>query len=396
LLTYPEFRALVSTNRFVHGLIRDNARGVYCVLFRDEQSAPIGDIQAELQYWMTDGIFEYVSAYDQAVEWTFNPTNTIPPLPSIVESNGRALVPPHPFSEFLNTAGGLAMLIGQIPHVLALAQSADVFDRRAALYCLGHFASDARAAAYVEEYKLLEVMVASANSIESYVVRGTFLSALSLVAVTPKIAERLSALGLTVGANSCIVPVDINSMVIPVSSRLFVAPEILTPPSEAAKRVTDLINPLTVAQAKNELGSLSINDLASYDNSVFIHRFLMSYNLDYATVQFVIALFGRIPLVPGDETPVDLRIEAEAYARLYEAHLLGQHEQALAKYTFSTLPIPVMAMAEVSRARPGALAPEVYLTDLEFQAITGVDKNTFYTRCTDEQRIEVRNFIMRT
>jgi hypothetical protein len=251
----------------------------------------------------------------------------------------------------------------------------------------------------VDEYRILEAMVACAMETESYVMRGTLLSTLSLVAVTPQITDRLHTLGFTVltfGGHSCVVPLDLNSMVIRATSRLFVATEAIDPVSPVAQNVARLLNPLTHDRSKAELAALSVNQLASYENSLFVHRFLMSYHLDYETWQFVISLFHRIPLLPGDDSPVDTRLEAEAYARLHEAHLQAQTERALSLYTFERLPIPVFAKAEVPRARPGAReAAEVYISEQEFMALFSVDKSTFYTRCTEEQRREVREFIMR-
>jgi hypothetical protein len=400
LLTNPDFLVLAASNRHVHQFVRDSAREVYCVLLREERWLRFGDIRAEVQYWMSEGIFAYLLAYDEAVEWTLNQNGPEPQWPSVIWHGGRALVPPHPFSEFTKTPLGLHLLFAQLPCVFALCESENTRDRRAALFCLGHFAADSKMWAFVDEYHILEEMVKAGTSMDSYLVKGTLLNALSLVSMMPKVADRLYSLGFTVvnfGENSCVVPVDANSMIIPVSTRVFVAPEILTPPSKAVQSVADLLSPLTRDRAKNELSGISINDLASYDNTIFVHRLLMSHKMDHETCEFVVSLFRRIPLVPADESPVDLRQEAEAYARLIESQAHAQNDQAFTTYTFATLPIPQMRVPEVPRARPGALlGAEVYISDEDFMATTGVDKDTFYRRCTNEQRLEVREFIMRS
>jgi hypothetical protein len=332
---------------------------------------------------------------DEAVKRTFTPSDSNPPLPNIVECHNRSLIPPHAFSEFLKTSIGLEALLTEIPNLLALSQSSNLLDRRAALFALGHFASAPQTSSFVDSFKIVKQMFLFGPSIESYLLRGSLFNALSLILITPNIADELFELGLTVfqfGSQNCIIPHNHNSMVVRSPPRIFLRPEILGRSSELSRKVTELLNPLTQDLAKAELTSFSNEHFASSDNSVFIHKFVMSYHIDYETAEFLIVKFGMKALIPADESRLDFRKEAETFTRIYEAILLGQQE----KSTFSRLPIPVLRISEVGKNRPRSSTPEVYLSDEEFVKVTGVDKNTFYDKCTENEKREVRDLIMKS
>jgi hypothetical protein len=77
-------------------------------------------------------------------------------------------------------------------------------------------------------------MFLSGTSIESYLLRGSLFNALSLILITPNIADELFELGLTVfrfGSQNCIIPHNHNhnhnSMVVRLPPRIFIRPEIL-------------------------------------------------------------------------------------------------------------------------------------------------------------------------
>jgi hypothetical protein len=107
------------------------------------------------------------------------------------------------------------------------------------------------------------------------------------------------------------------------------------------------------------------------------------FNLDCRqTLEF---LFKGVPLAKLEAPAADGRVEAECRARLGEAQILSANAIEAANYVFSSIPIPKLTVAEVQANRKGSLAPEVYLSDTDFMAVTRCDRATFY-RLPEAQR----------
>jgi hypothetical protein len=377
MLASRDCLAFVANDPRTRRLLKEKVRQLYCVLLREDGWATASDVQHEVHWWLATGIYEYVAAWD---DWV---------------ASDKEAKPPHLLSELVRSDGGLKAAAGCVPQLLKLLRGKKK-ERRAALLGLGHFSSDNRTASFVRKYQIVEAMVNTVMASESFILRGTLLDALSMMASGVIATGLLQNSGLTVfqfGSHKSVLPISPEAMLVPVDARPLVMPEILRPKSVATELMAALLNPVSAAAARAELARMPLTELATYDNKMFMHRLLMSYRVGYRVREFLLNLFRAVPLEPGDEAPVNLRVEAETYTRIVEALMLAQTGGGDG-CTLSNMPIPVMEKALIKKARPGAIAPEVYLSDQNFVSMTGVDKNTFYQRCTDEQRVQVRAFIL--
>jgi hypothetical protein len=232
-------------------------------------------------------------------------------------------------------------------------------------------------------------MIAAAMEVGSYILRGTLLATLSQIAINEPIGQSLLINGFKLfkfGNHSCIIPINPESILIPVKQPILTIPQVIKSPSKYGQLAAQLLNPIHKQQASNELTLAAKEnpaDILTVENSFYIRRLLADHPFPAEQRQLLMGIFKGIPIMHLDQTKVDARLEAECRARLLEAQKVPASEAA--NYVFSRLPIPVLTPAEVSQKRRGSKAPEVYLSDSDFVATLRYDRNTFY-RLPEEQR----------
>jgi hypothetical protein len=147
---------------------------------------------------------------------------------------------------------------------------------------LAHFASVSATAEYSAQ--IIDVLVESALELKSYVLRGTLLSALSLIAINPKMVASLQAKGFGIfrfGEHSCVVPMKPSSILIQPQKVEIVPPPKLPAPSKWGILATQLLNPIhrgTARRALEEAVKAKAAGLNTTENCCYVHSLVASHS----------------------------------------------------------------------------------------------------------------------
>jgi hypothetical protein len=376
----------ISSSIGIHRKLSQYSHHVYALLLGREEGLVHANVRAEIEWWMHTGIYEYVDIYDRAMSIALSRENARETFPSIVITNGSPCIPPHLFGELVKANS--SFLIPYLPSLIELCNSG-IYERRAAFFALAHFVSVPQTTEYVVQ--IVEIIVTSTLNTKSYVLRGTLLCALSMIYVSPFLTTALQQTGFTLfrfGQNSCVIPIDITTLLISFEQNGIQIPAVFQSPSKYCNYASQLLNPIQRGTATTELLTASKEnqtELRTSENAYFVHRLLALNCFQLDSRQLLSTIFHGIPLVKQDFTSVDPQLEAECRARLFEAQLLSGNLVEAANYVFSTIPIPNLTVTEIQNSRKGSLAPEVYLSNADFKALTRYDRTAFY-QLPEEQR----------
>jgi hypothetical protein len=308
----------------------------------------------------------------------------------VVFVDGLPPVPPHLFGELVRTERGHERARDALPALFALCEGS-VLERRAALLALGHFASSPHSSPFVRD--IVGRMLASALGLQSYVLRGTLLTALSLCAVTREFVAAIRDRGLTLfkfGARGSVVPLDPALLLIPVTNAPPVIEASSEPPGPIGVAAAKLLNPIFRSVAMKELlatGKSRPAELTTVENVQFCHSLLANACFLTESRQFLFTVLHGAPLMAPDSAPVDARAEAECRARISEAQCLSDADTV--RFVFSTIPIPEMALADVKAKKKGSLAPEAHLADADFEAAFQCGRDEFYKLPEEERNVRI-------
>lgn len=337
-------------------------------------------VENEISYWMESGIFKYVSTYDQAISMAFKKEAKI--VPSIIVSNGYALIPPHLFGQLSKTEEGLKRLSACIPRLLQLLNSNHISKRRAAFFALGHLGSVPNGISA----EIVAKMIESAKESTSYLLRGTLLVAFSIMKPDPIIANYLYKSGFQLfkfGSHSCIVPIDLNSMLIRTQQQFVGLTEDVQPFSRPQNHfVSTVINCLStrVNQPRIDLQNLvttKTKEIATTENSQFLHNFMSKFSIPQALRSFLVSVLAFMPtFYPISNEKVDMQVFQICYAKIYESSLITQIP--LNEATFDSIKLNQYSLSQIKQMKSDSPCPEVYLNDEDFKNITGYDRDSFY------------------
>jgi hypothetical protein len=194
------------------------------------------------------------------------------------------------------------------------------------------------------------------------------------------------------GDRSCVLPSAPESFLVPLPEIEPDSAQIGQAPSRFSDLAGQLLNPLYQNKAKKELFEAASDErLLTMDNAVYVHRLIAKWPYAAEPRMFLQGLFRAVSLRSIESRAVNCRLMSECFVRVCEAQAQTGNAQ---NYSFSTLPIPTFTKAELPQYRQGSPAPEVYISDAELVAITGVDRITFYERVTEEQRGQVRAYLL--
>jgi hypothetical protein len=391
LMTSPDCLKVAAKTAPLHKSLPNLSHYVYSVLCSEADAIDLSVVYGELKWWLETGLREYVSIYDKACAVSFDPTVPIEAFPSIVIVDGLPLVPPHLFGRLARTDTGIQMLLPHLPVVFELCAAPDVDSRRAGFLALGQFASSPATADYVSELGIVELLIEAAFELKSFMLRGTLLAALSMVAINSRTTEVLARYNFQLfkfGPHACVVPVTPDVVLIPVRPRKVVVPEREVLPSKYAEFATMLMNPINRAGAMRELGAAQRDnraaEMGTVENSMFVQTLLGKHTFPAEQRQLLLNLFRQVPVMAGTDTQTDPRMEAEAAARIYEAQIVSANQVTASLYVFSTIPIPKVPLADLRAKKPDAPTPEVYLSDADFLEGTGVERDAFYALAAEE------------
>lgn len=325
---------------------------------------------------------------------------------SIVVVDGRALIPPHIFGQLSQNEEGFAKLMTKVPKLIEICRSepADemINEKRGAFFALGHFGSVQGGA--TEE--TVQAMIDSALSSGSYLLIGTLLDCLTLIATNPRINEVLKKNGFTsfeFGDHRCIVP---ESADIPFENMDNYEEEEwnekateLRFPSKISIQLPLLLNPIhqqfstqflfNASRAENQDGE----PLLTSPNALYAHELLADCTFIPTARKFVFDLFRSTPIVEQrNDILIDQKVLAECLARADEA--TNANQMTLASSGFSSVQINKFTASEIKLKKQNTPVPEVYLRDEEFPTVVGVpDRKSFYLLTLDQQNA-IRNKLL--
>lgn len=380
-------------------ILATQSHHVFCTMLCRKDVIAKVNIQAEIEWWMKTGIKEYLTIYDKAVEMAFS-RQISSPYPSIVCDNDHVKLPPHLFGQLVKTEEGIKALLPHVNTLIKMLQSGDVDDIRAALIALGYFGSVKATSEYLRQAKIVEQMINCGLDVCSYVVKGTLLASLSLIAVNPYVSETLQKNGFQFfkfGNHMCVIPLDPASLMIPLAMKKLVAPTLTSQPPPYGQLAAQLLNPIHQNQAKKELYAASKekpDEINTPENAHYVMKLLANYCYTGEARQFLFSLFRLAPLVRPQMTPVHPHCAADAAARAFEAQILAQNALEAAMHSWSTIPIPHLPLEEIQTKKKASPVPEVYLSDADFVRWLKIDRQRFYS-LTEQQQNEFRHALLR-
>ncbi|KAH0794073.1 RNA-binding motif protein, X-linked 2 [Histomonas meleagridis] len=348
----------------VHKAIQKQSHQVYSLLFSTETGLKVGDVQPEIKWWLGNGNIQYVKLFDEAVEKS---TKSKP-----------VKFPPHLFGQLSKTKTGLKQIIPHIQTIIGLLDSKQITEKRAALYALGHFASNRHASKYVEKYGILDKIFSLVKNCHSYVLRGSAITSLSMFYQTRYISDMLEKNGWTrfkFGNHSVIIPRDITSLfesVPKVEPKLPSIGEI-----EGQEAITLLIrkisSPISQKQARAELQEIYKNEpnkLINPELAVYSAQLMRDFLMPADNRYFLVRLFGRASLVKltGEMNQAD---EAKAAVIRAKIFCLVKNEMDI---PLTMVNIPVQPLNKISKDKICKNCPEQFVQESQFKEAFGVEK----------------------
>jgi hypothetical protein len=356
-------------------------------------------ITNEISWWQGEGITKYATLYDRAVEAAFtgrlNECVDDDYSWAIVDFHGSGGVPPHLFGElFRNPRAwklpGVPTLVENVVSSLGLCR--DVSELRGKLMALGHFASLPDNSGEVARLNLVGRMIdAEARwRAQSFVLKGTLISAFSLFAWTDRIKCDFQKRGWKTaqfGQNQrAVVPATFTE-----TSNAYedFISEPLEVPSGAGsddfvdglKRLSSQNVPKQSSEIAAALGAGRAPAIAKYAHEL-LARFPFG---EYVRMQITSEL-ASIPLLGPPQVPADTA-ESAALSAILETVGIPESGEVL------KAAVPVVTAGDPSlRLRR---CPEAHLSDAGFRAFAAMDKMEFY-RLSREQQIQLRSKLFRS
>ena len=388
---------IVAADVALRKILSEHGDSVFCQIFGSASALKYLDIQAEIRQWMDHGNENYVDTWDSAVARSFNAQwkGALDSMPSIILVNGVAQVPSHLFGELGKLPQGRTELVKCIPTLLERLKSNRVKTQRGAAFALAHLASIPEAEDIVSEYNIISEMLTSLGSGDSYTLRGTLISCMSLMSMSPRFAKVLEDAHwqrLNYGRYSCVVPSDPMALLraprdTPVVNKGKAVD--VGGNEEFVKLLVELARPEEEARkkAKEELNMAKCDRKAEFlDPSMVLAASRLLEEIDYSPEnrEFIWRMFWGSPLMKPSDEAVDGESVAIVRALILEACLKsGDIDNTT---VFTELTIPRYSLNElVSNARIAIMAAEVYISDEDLFKATGKTREEFYQLPTEAQ-----------
>lgn len=401
MLSSNECLQCVCKDATIREIIRSNSHEIYSIIFsvpnleqptesnkntnqqNTVQFQPSSTVDSEISYWMESGIFKYVSTYDTAISMTFK-KETKTTVPSIIVSNGFALIPPHLFSQLSKTEEGLKKLQNCLPRLIHLLDSNHISKRRAALFALGHLGSVNNGIST----DIITKMITSVTESNSYLLRGTLLVSFSIMKPNNVLSNFIYKSGYQLfkfGPHSCVVPNELGTMLFQIKQQFYDSADV-----ESAKPFNRPQNLFTstvinciysrIPQPKIDLQNMVTTkrkEIATLENSQFLRNLMANFALPNDLRSYLNSIVSIMPpTLPHCTDKVDTKTFQITYAKIYEASLSSQIPVDGA--TIENIQLNQYPLSQVKSLKADSPCPEVYLNDEDFKTATGYDRDSFY------------------
>ena len=377
-------------------IMRKHSHFVLAIVMSQEIMLERPWINEEIQWWVEHGNREYVRLYDRAIEYTFARTLGvgITKEPSIVNHDGTTTVPPHLFGKLAQTPKGVKLLCQYIPQLLNVLSSEQDFDEiRAALFALGHFGSSPYASTTVEHHKIPEIMIDTIECLDSYVLKGTLLAALSLFKPSKYLASVLRARHWQLfrfGSHFAVIPEDSAKWLGPLPQIPTATPQLPDIPKykSAITNLRKLSNSLVSSSALDALRLMKTSHdptLNEPDLALFAHNLLSQYHYEHSPRHAIFSLFASVPVMTwkDPQTWQDTLNTAEISARVHLMTIALKQRKTSDHSSFPS--IPKYPVETIRAMRPPPRCPESFLSDANLESLCGCTRSEFYKKSIEDQ-----------
>ena len=361
----------------MHQILQKKSRFLYSLLYGVESGFNFGNCNDEFKWWIETGNNQYVKYFDDESEKAFT-------------TNEHVSVPIHLFGQLCKTKIGRDLVVPSIPSLLEKLENGSNYEKRAIIFALAHFGSNKESAQILKEYNVIQTFMKCLQTTNSYVLKGTIITSLSLIAESKylfNVLEEYNWVTFKFGNHYAIVPNNIST--------LYKKYETIDPPLyeindiPGQEKMTSLIrqlsSPISQKQAKAELHNIYQNDpkaltdtnLALY-SSEMMSKFVVSPDNRF----FLIRIFSHAPLLPLElvkNLKISEDIAAPIRARLYLFLATSSSELCLSMIT-----IPQYSLNEAKSKKICPECPEVFINNDDFSASFGMKKEDFYSLPSEE------------
>jgi len=289
---------------------------------------------------MDKGNRMYITLYDSAVEYSFDPKkrDILLKFPAIVPNR----VPPHIFGSLGRYANGRTLIRSHLPALIKQLESRSTHERRAAIFALCFYGSGLDTADDLQEVGAIDAMFSSVFSWPpdqenrtncvigeggSLTLVGTLISGLTFMRDSKYFSESLQKYNwqrFTFGEKSAVIPCNPDGF-LPIENGKPIKLPVMPPPEGhevIAKTLMQLASPITTKAGKDALRSYykeRMNEVLQTDLALWGHTLLSKYSFPTDSRQTIFSFFKLTPLAePRDEDEVNLKVEAQIKAKLFE------------------------------------------------------------------------------
>ena len=330
----------------VHKFLDAKGKIVYSLLFSKEKGCQVGNVDEQINWWIEKGNRKYVKVFDTAVLGKAAVGKTDPAI-----VGDPPLVPSHLFSQLAKTKLGREKIIQNLPRLCdkeKLDGSESLSERRGIIFAICHFASEESTHETIKKMGLFKYVMDQWSQ-PSYVLKGTIISGLSLVAKSKDFTEFLIENSWQIykfGSHTAAVPCDITKGA--PSNRLVALQTIeeVEAMEEQTLLIRQMASPIAVRNARDQLARMyqeSRDELVCRDLAVYAHDYMARFCLPPDSRAFLMKIFNSIPLVYIDIGDIDQRECAEVRARIREVCKKSTAEE------LSTVKIPRYTRAELTK-----------------------------------------------
>lgn len=366
---------------------------IYPIVFSRGLTTPPDE---EIEWWMQTGIYEFVDAYDMAFNavQTGNERKLADKVPCAVVSGNSVTMPFHLFGQLAQTVDGCRCLLPRIPDVVDLLKSDNPRTVRAAILALGYFGSTQIAVDECKDLTFISKMIEAGMLSQYLTVRGTLLSALSMLYECHPISEKLSNHNFRMfrfGNKHCIVPTNLKALLENLDEDLphaMVTEDVLES-DEVVDLIKEFMNPLLSRKAKQGFDQFVVHNKIDSHRALLIERALAKFRFTANVRSYIYASIKHIPLIPLPQRILD----PEQDAKLSAIIDFILHNKRLSRIRFSDIDIDTYDLSQIWRPDIKFRCPEVFLPDDQFLEKTGTHRDEFYNKLTDQERDSLRSSI---
>jgi hypothetical protein len=356
LVLHPPSLAVAAADPEIHGLLRENTRAIYALVFSQPAAFTTGFLADEITWWLETGNTEYVATFQAAAQ--------------AVHAGTAARLPAHLFGELARTPTGR---VAAEPHIPQLVKKLRRTSKQCgALFALAHFASDRATHDIMEKSRAFPAMIEIWKN-PSYETKGVVLASFALIATSRVFKNALSQDNwqlFSFGERTSAFPCDLGDLP---TETVYTPPAPIDegPPDQGRAWVKQLSSSITLNKAK--AGIEGLDGAKKAELAPFAFGYLARFFVTADGRDCLMRALGGVSAVPVPQrTATNLKASAIMAAKVFVASR-GDSRDSLTKITIPTGPI-----GQIDETKACPRAPEVFVTDAEFAKWAKMSKDAFW------------------